>query len=521
MPDPVLAAAPLLWSTADHNSGLLLSTRFLAALAAGDQISISRVDVYSGPTLLQTLPNVVDGSITVDYTATTRRTLTLTVESQGRDLDELIPVLPTDLLHPASGNELHVYRGFEYPDGTQDLCQLGVFRMSKPKITDTGDSLTIAITGNDRSAYISRIKWTAPFFIRAGTDLATAIQYLIENRWLQSYPLTYNFVSTSPVPPGYHNTGQTLSAGNTSYGTSPSSSNDPWADAIALAASGGMDLYFDVYGVCTLTPTIVTSTLGTTFDGLYEEGQTATFTEVDRSLDETQTYSGVLAIGNGSVPNVAPVQSRAPSPTDGRSYPGIWNTDRASSTYYDPGAADQSLWGPVPYIFETTAIPGYQTMPLGGSTTLGGFVLTVGSTVGVGVGPITGPGIPSGTTVQSATGGQVTMSAAATESIGNGLYTVVTGADNQDQAQAKINSAATALLSKVTSILDEPTWQCLPNPAMWENDIVGVRRERMGVHTTNSLGVLVPTAYIIQGFTIPLLPTGLMAITGRPKVQTE
>ena len=173
MPDPAAVASPY-WSTFDAD-GNPISTRFLETLASTSQHVIVRVDVYEG-NFIQQLPNVTGGSVTIDSSATTRRTGTITVNSQGYDIDGLPPTVPSDLLHPASGNELYVYRGFEYADGSQDLCALGVFRMSKPAVVDTGDSITITINVCDRSSYISRIKWTSTYTIQQGTDLAVAIR---------------------------------------------------------------------------------------------------------------------------------------------------------------------------------------------------------------------------------------------------------------------------------------------------------------------------------------------------------
>jgi hypothetical protein len=420
-----------------------LTPRYLAALSDTNQTRVVRVDVYHGTTFLQSLPNVLSGSVTRDSTASTRATLTLQLVSRGRSLDSYIPKDPTDLLHPLSGNELHVFRGFQYSDGSSDMCSLGVFRMSQPKVTDTGDQITIDIKGSDRAAEISRLKWTAPYQIVSGTDLAQAVESLLSNRWLPAEVLNFSVTPTNPIPPGYINSGQSVVVPTTTFGAALSSSNDPWADAQTLAAAGGMELFFGTQGQVVMQPLATTDQLGnptftkTVFPLSYEEGQNCTVVEMDNTLDETQTYSGVIAIGTGAGGNAPPVQGE------------VWNTDPTSPSYYDPAHPTLSTIGPVPYIFETQAIPGF-------------------SSTGVTALP-----------------------------------------DTALQAQAKIDSAAYAQLQLILTAFDTPTFQCVPNPALWEGDIVELLRERMGIGGT----------YIIQKYTIPLDVSSAMQVTCKPRRQ--
>jgi hypothetical protein len=404
------------------------TARFQAMLGSSNQQRVVRVDVYNGSDFIQTLP-ITAGSVTVDTTATTRRTCTLTVEDKGlvADPNSLVPVHITDLLHPLSGNELHIFRGFAYPDGTQDMCQLGVFRMTQPQVEDSGNAITINIQGNDRSAEISKNKWTSAYQINAGTNLAAAVIAILQNRWIaQGVPLDTSLISpTLIVLP------------TTTFGADLSSTNDPWADVMGLATAAGMDLYFNPQGLPVMNPILNPVQLGQNFDLIYEEGVNCTLTKLGYTLDETQTFSGVIAIGNGSGNGLAPVMSQ--SVINGVTYNGVWNTDPTSPTYFDPSNPDASAMGPVPYIFTTQAIPD--------------------------------------------------------------------STDNATTAQQKINSAANAKLQTVLTAFDNPTFECVPNPAMWENDILTLIRERIGVEGN----------FQVSGVVIPLDVSSAQQVTLKPQ----
>ena len=565
VPTPPVVPMNDLWQTLDDNVNPTLS-RFLPTLAASSpplpQIATSeltamstqqqvmvRVDVYSNEgDYITTLPSVVGGSVTVDATATTRRTCQLTIQSLGVDGDmakwgySLVPETVGDLLHPATGNELYIYRGFAYPDGTHDLAALGVFRMTKPAVQDTGDGVTITVNGFDRSGYISRIKWTSVYSIQANTDLGTALKNLLTDRWSGLNPLTFSFVPTNPIPPGYPGAGNHLNIPTTTYGTDLANSNDPWADAVGLALAAGMDLFFNPNGVCVMRPL---STVGqaVSFSTLYVVGENCTMVEAGRTLDETATYNGVLLIGTGT--SGPPVHSR--SEIGGKFYPGVWDVNQSNPTYYDPSNPDASSWGPVPFIHETKAIPGFQSCPglcmtTKGSNTLefvtgpdgtGGIPNNIPHIVNgdgtwsvIGAPPITGHGIPQGATIVGLVPAfnaiNISANAALTSSVPIS-FTAGGAADTPTQAQVKINSAAIALLPTVMSVMDETSFTCVPNPAMQEFEVINVLRGRAGISANanaNQGDINTPTPYVVQAMDIPLDPTAAMTVTCKPQAQS-
>jgi hypothetical protein len=302
-----------------------VSQQFMDTWMSSSQKVISKVDVYNNGTYLATLTGtegVVSGAtVSFDETAQTRTTCSLTVAGT-----EYIPNDETDLLHPASCNELYFYRGFQYAVGIQELVPLGVFRMTDPEVTDDGQNVSIAINGSDRSSVISGIVWQEPYPIAAGTTLGEAIEAIFNDRWPMSVPLVFNIDASAydVVLPA------------TVLGADLSGSNDPMADAITLAGNaGGFEVFFDVVGALTCRP--IPDPTTTPVVAQLVEGPTCVMTQANRSFNQANTKNGVIAIGNGV--SGSPIQVT------------VWNTNPDSPTYY------LGEWGQNPYILTTTAIP--------------------------------------------------------------------------------------------------------------------------------------------------------------------
>jgi len=406
-----------------------VSPAYRAMLQSSQQRWVTRAEVCNaaGAPLAFLSGVVTGGSVTVTATSEIRRTCTLQLESQGRPTparpdaqsDMLIPVTADTLLHPATGNLLKLYRGFKYATGTTELVPLGVFVLSEPKITDTGGSITIAISGNDLGALVSRQGWTAPTTFAAGTPISTVIKGIISPRLPHA---TYSFTPT------------TFKVVALSYGVTLQSTNDPFADAQSQAAAAGMQLFFLPTGTCAMRP--VATTPHPTANWTYQPGPTSTLTSsISRTLDETKTFNGIIAIGNGTA--TTKTQSTATNTVDMAPVTAtLWTT-----TPNNP-ARSTGPWGKVPYIVTTDTIPATGQTPV--------------------------------------------------------------------QAQTAIMEMAQAQAPLVFTALDEMAFSCLPNPAMWEGDVIQMQRSRMGV---NGL-------YVVKGLTIPLGPTGVQNVTLRPKRQT-
>lgn len=253
---------------------------FDAAVVASHRLA-TRCDVFTGVTaagagsLLYTGADITKGSVTVDVNNAIRRTCKLDfVDRTGA----LTPATASDLLSPLTGNELKLYRGITYPTGGAELIPLGVFGISKVDVNDTPAGVTIAIEGYDRARRVQRAALTDTYRIADGTNVATAIQALIASR----VPgLTYAFTTTTVTTPGIvYKTG-----------------DDPWAKALALAASIGCDLYFDALGTCSLVPVPDPTTQPVSWT---YAGASTTVTKLSHGYVDVDTYNDFVVTGGGT-----------------------------------------------------------------------------------------------------------------------------------------------------------------------------------------------------------------------------
>ena len=305
-------------------------------LVSSDRNEISIAQVWNKNNFLAQLGTVTGGGITIDPTQQIRRTGTLTINSFGLEYDDLVPTNGNSLLHPGSGNEIRLFRGFDYdpmnPGTDIETPPLGVYRMSKPVVDDQGDQIVITMAVNDRSYLVSRRKWTDAYPINAGTDLRQAIYGLIQNR-VPDLDLKYK-LSLTP--------GITVPA--TTFGTDLAGANDPFADAITLAVVGPDELFFDYEGALVLQPPPRASDGDVSFADVYIEGEDCTYTDIQKTLDETITYNGVVVIGVGS--GGAPITAE------------VWDTDPTSPLYI--GANGENKMG---FYYQTTLVPSYGQQP--------------------------------------------------------------------------------------------------------------------------------------------------------------
>lgn len=269
-----------------------VSAAFLNATRKGGQVS-TRADVLSNGSVIATDLPLTAGSVDVDLSAEVRRRCSVSLID---DTGLLSPLSPGDDLSPY-GNEIALHRGFVI-GGVPEVAPLGVFRISVAEIVDQGFH-TIALTGYDRARSVQRARLETPYTIAAGTNYATAIQDLIDSRLPN---LTYNFTTTTSTTPLI---------------VLPEES-DPWSEAMKMAASIGMVLYFDAAGVCTLTGEPDASNAEPVLT--YEEGTNATVISYTDSFNDDTAYNGMIVMGEP--PDLAPVRAEA------------WDADPDSPTYY-------------------------------------------------------------------------------------------------------------------------------------------------------------------------------------------
>lgn len=239
-------------------------------------IRVELWDTVNNEQIATLQPN--SGTITVDSRRAIRRQCSLTfVDYDGT----LTPENSKSPLVPYN-RELRIYRGATLGDGTDEMVPLGVFIITDVSIADRPNKIEISVEGSDRSLRIARAKWADnKFYIASGTAKETAIANILTDRWPS---VQYQFPAT----------GQTTAI---IYPTLDTSS-DPWRQALKIAESAAMDLYFDVDGVCKMRtiPDLDTSTAIIA----YEDGDEAVLTSLDRSLSTIETFNGVIYTGEGS-----------------------------------------------------------------------------------------------------------------------------------------------------------------------------------------------------------------------------
>lgn len=262
-----------------------------------NHIAVAKAEVWNQDSKITDL-DIDSGRVTVSVGSAVRRTCEVHLTTD-RTTANLVPDTGFDTLAPF-GNELKLFRGIQFADGTTEYVPLGVFVMTDLNIQDSNDGVSISIGGEDRSLIISRNKWTEPYQMVQGT-LEASLTALLQDRWADiqtSFPTTN--VTVQQVVFGADN------------------SNDAWRDAVSLAELVGFDLYFDVDGVCTMKqfPSLDSSVVVATF----EEGEGTIITAVDRAMSTKETYNGVIYTIEGSqVPT--PIRVEA------------WDEDTTSPTY--------------------------------------------------------------------------------------------------------------------------------------------------------------------------------------------
>lgn len=258
----------------------------------------ARAEVWGDNDLLGIL-RPTGGKVSVDATRATRRTCALTLAD---DTGTLTPSGAEDLLAPY-GNEVKLFRGVIYDDGTQQDVPLGVFVITDVEADDGTEGVQIQLTGSDRSLRISRNRWTDPYVITSGTNLATGLVALLADRWAD--------VTTS-----FNTTAYTLPFAV--YGADGGSESDPWKDAQDIAASAGFDLYFDPDGAARMRPLPDLADIPVSAE--FIEGVDAVILDISKRVTVEGLYNGVIATGEGSE-LTAPVRGEA------------WDENPASPTY--------------------------------------------------------------------------------------------------------------------------------------------------------------------------------------------
>ncbi len=263
----------------------------------GPHVVIAKAEVWASDRKLLDL-EIDTGKVTVSTNNAVRRTCEIHLTTD-RTTANLVPDNGFDYLAPF-GNQLRVYRGVRFTDGTEEYIPLGVFVITEVQVEDTNEGVSMTIRGDDKSIIVSRNKWTATYQMTNGT-LETSLSNLLQNRFPD---IEINFPTTN------------VTVNQIVLGAD--SNVDPWKDSVMIAQLVGFDLFFDVNGVCVMKqfPTLDAATVVAT----YEEGNGTTITRLDRKISTRETFNGVIYTIEGS-------QVTTPIRVE------VWDEDTTSPTY--------------------------------------------------------------------------------------------------------------------------------------------------------------------------------------------
>ena len=194
----------------------------------------AHVNILNGGVVIADYP-IETASVTLDRTASVRRTCTVTVtpELNGGVVD-----LQWQSLFAAKGNEIRLWYQVTFADGTTDEVNLGTFTIMSSESHFTGTDLSVKITGKDRSALLTLSEALVPQLIPQTTVDQAITQFV--SSYTFGFPMAYNVVPTPNTLPA---TGALVKPGKTI-----------WSQVTDLAASIGYEAFFDVQGTLVARP---------------------------------------------------------------------------------------------------------------------------------------------------------------------------------------------------------------------------------------------------------------------------
>jgi hypothetical protein len=274
----------------------VVSQNFMTEVSQSHK-AIIVAEIWSGPTKVATI-YPIDGSVSVDARRSIRRSCSFTL------VDETGALNPRNLaspISPYSTNEIKLFRGVRYADGTSEVVPLGVFRISNVSISRGDSGVVLGISGEDRARVIQRKNWSNPYPITSGTNVATAIQNIVLNR--------YAGVSTNVNSTVYTTPTAVLGVGNES---------DPFNDIIAIAEAVGHEAFFAADGTFRTSP-IPRLNAANPVATISDTSSSSVLLSLEDSMGTDEIYNGVIASAENS--NLAtPLEAR------------VWDDDSNSPT---------------------------------------------------------------------------------------------------------------------------------------------------------------------------------------------
>lgn len=301
-----------------------VSDRFLRAVTAPYKFA-KLVEIRRNGVTVLTDVAVKEGSIQVDRTSDVRRTCSLKVVGITPDL---VPSARNRSPFDPYGNEIVIWTGIEYPDGSKELLPQGVFGITSCELVDTVEGIALQITGSDRANRIGKAKLLKPWNTLLGTSALDAIEALAEDRY-----------------PGIQVVDLTSSEATFSMHVLEEQA-DPWADGIEVFADAvGAEAFMDRYGRLVIQD--VPDPANQPVAWRFVEGKNCVVTSLTRKYDD-------------STPNAVVITNETPDAALIRAV--VVDTDPESPTYYGPdednpvpgGYGPRPIWESNPLITSTS-----------------------------------------------------------------------------------------------------------------------------------------------------------------------
>ncbi|MEU6990410.1 DUF5047 domain-containing protein [Streptomyces sp. NPDC046465] len=252
-----------------------VSDRFLPRLAEG-HTPVTEVQLFKTDGSVVTIEHT-GGSVPVDRGQTIRRTCTVTTADTS-----LIPRTPADEL-ATYGARLRIARGVEYGDGSSELVPLGVFRLDSVDGDPTDGPVTLQ--GKSLEACVVDDKLTEPY--KATGTVVGAATALIQ----RSLP-DADVISTIVDAP----------IGARTFDVEA----DPWAGVQEIVAAAGAECYTNADGVFVISALPDPETASAVWEVAAGEG--GVYVQGSRAMSADKVFNGVLARGENTEENVAPVE---------------------------------------------------------------------------------------------------------------------------------------------------------------------------------------------------------------------
>lgn len=277
-----------------------ISEKLAAALRRSFRLKCT-VEVWYDGNPVATLP-VHDGSVTVDRTSSTRRSVDLTIASP-----DFVPLYVNSPLAPY-GAELRVFSGIVFMDGSDEQVPLGVFRIESVDWEEESGSFP-AVKGYDRSKGVIDAKFLMPYDA-SGRSAFAVLAALVTD--VVDCDVLIDPVLRDYVIPG----GSVFDS-------------ERWDAVQSIAAGMGAEAYFDVYGnlVVTAIPEIAQDTSHDTAVWAVDHGEDGVLVSAQRGVTRSGVYNAVAATGATSDSDEAPPIGFAA------------DTDPRSPTYWGPATA--------------------------------------------------------------------------------------------------------------------------------------------------------------------------------------